>query len=38
MFRFIKKKFITAMNAIPLTFVGCGALNVIPLKCVSINN
>ena len=38
MFRFIKKIFIVAINAILPTFVGCGALNAIPLKCVSMKN
>ena len=33
MFRFIKKCFFTTMN-----FFGCNVLNVIPLKCVSMNN
>ena len=34
MFRFIKKMFIVAVNAIPLTFVGCCTLNAIPVKYV----
>ena len=38
MFRFINKMFIAKINSIPLSFVGCGALNSIPLKCVSMNN
>ena len=33
MFGFIKKVFVVAM-----TFFGCNALNVDPLKCVSMNN
>ena len=33
MFGFIKKMFFTAM-----TFVSCGALNAIPLKCVSMSD
>ena len=33
MFKFILKIFITAM-----TFVGCGVLNVITLKCISMGN
>ena len=33
MFGFIKKYFFTAM-----TFFSCNVLNVIPLKCVSLNN
>ena len=39
MFGSIKKMFIAAMNAIPLTFVGCGALiSSNPLKCVLMCN
>ena len=35
----LKNKFFAAMNAIPLAFVGCGALiSSNTLKCVSMSN